>query len=288
MEETRKTVQELRKITEEEREKRKEIEFQRDFLLKLLGNKMKESEHISKDLKFSGPVNYKTEEIVEELGKFILKIGCFDKYGEIISGSGILYGLSSDGKSIILTNYHITEDADLSLKYPCIVVYSSDPTKGFTDFYFAEPIYYPSMVSLDTMKIIDFDFLKLEAKFKFNEEKEIEIIYNTSLRISNYTPRICKNNEIKIGDEIVVLGYPFAGGNYLIVTEGIISGYDGDFYLITSAKIDRGSSGGGAFSKSRGCLVGMPTFVIKGDMESFARLINMAYLQENYLSKIFE
>ncbi|MER3570466.1 MAG: hypothetical protein C4348_02620, partial [Patescibacteria group bacterium] len=238
---------------------------------------------------FQSPTGYKSSEIVEYLGKYIVKVGCSDKYGRIMEGSGIIYGLDSENRTIILTNYHIIENADLTLEYPpCIVVYSSNPTKGFTDLYLANPIYYPGVVSLSDMRLIDFSFLRIEAKLRFSEHEGIEIIPRASLKITDRVPIICSKDKIKIGEEIVVLGYPTIGGEYLTATEGIISGFDGDYYFVTSAKIEKGNSGGGAFLKSTGCLAGMPTFVRLGEIESFARLINMSYLEQNYLSKIFK
>lgn len=284
---TQRILENIQQSLQEEKKRRIEAELQRDVVLKLFKEQTQEYKTIyQSSINNSG---YPTENIVRNLGKFIVKIGCFDKNGNIAVGSGIIYGTEyGSGKNIILTNYHIIDHIDYNLDTPCFVFYSDDPTQEFTDFYFATPIFFLQDISLNEMEFIDFAFLRLEKKFKFNDNREIEIIPNASLKITDYTPRICKNNEIKIGDEILVLGYPLAGSDYLTITEGIISGYDGDFYLVTSAKIDKGNSGGGAFSKSRGCLLGMPTFSIKGGIESFARLINMAYLEQNFLSKIFQ
>ncbi|BCX15666.1 MAG: hypothetical protein KatS3mg097_558 [Candidatus Parcubacteria bacterium] len=276
LEKIKKTLIETKKIVEKDKEKRIEIELQKNYLLS-----------ISKDIN-QKPVDetnqdYTTEYLIEKAKIFIVKVDCFDKHGNIVEGSGILYGLNSNNQSIVLTNNHITRDADF-----CIISYSTDPTRGLIDFYIAYSVYYPSVIPLNIMELIDFDFLRIEAKFRFNDEGKIEIIPDASLKIINHSPTVCRSDQIKLGDGIIVFGYPGAGGTYLTVTEGIISGYDGDFYLVTSAKIDKGNSGGGAFSKTRLCLVGMPTFAIRGRMESFGRLINMAYIEQNFLSKIFQ
>lgn len=249
-----------------------------------LGQKIVELQH---ELQFQAWRGYEVPEIIETFGKYIVNVGCFDTFGDITVGSGIIYALGDKGQTIILTNYHITKDADLALEYPCVIAYSSDPTRGFTDFYFAEPIYFPSVVSLSTMELIDFDFLSVEKKFRLPERGGFEIIPNASLKITDYVPIVCAENEIRVGEEIVVLGYPGIGGDFLTATEGIISGFDGTYYLTTSAKIEEGNSGGGAFLKIRGCLAGMPTFVRLGRIEALARMINMSYLEQNYLSKIW-
>jgi hypothetical protein len=232
---------------------------------------------------------FKTSEIVENFGRYIVRVSCVDDLGNWTIGSGIIIGKSielegSRENTLILTNYHVVENASVNYSTPCFVEYSHDPTKGFTDFYWATPVYFPKAFSEDEMKTIDFYFLSIEEK----SDKEGNIIPNSSLLLSEFVPRICNKEEIKIGAEITILGYPTIGGEYLSATEGIISGYEGTYYLTTSAKIEQGSSGGGAFLKSTGCLVGMPTFARLGKIESFARLINMFYLKENYLSKIFK
>ena len=67
-----------------------------------------------------------------------------------------------------------------------------------------------------------------------------------------------------LGDEIVVLGYPSIGSrNGLTATEGIVSGFDGN-YFITSAKVEQGNSGGAAILLKDNCLLGIPTFVTLG------------------------
>ena len=286
-----KITEELQKGIEAEKAKRIAAEAQRRAEEEKTQKKTAELEQkiveLQQKQQFQVREGYKASEIVEHLGKYIVNVACFDRYGDAAIGSGIIYSLGAKGQTIILTNYHITEYADLTLEYPCAVAYSSDPTKGFTDFYFAEPIYYPSVVSLSTMRLIDFDFLSIRAKFRFPEYGGIEIIPYASLKITDRVPVVCNENEIKVGEEIVVLGYPTIGGEYLTATEGIISGFDWTYYLTTSAKVEEGSSGGGAFLKSTGCLAGMPTFVRLGRIEAFARLINMPYLQQNYLSKIW-
>ena len=77
-----------------------------------------------------------------------------------------------------------------------------------------------------------------------------------------------------VGTEIVILGFPQIGGeNDITATEGIISGYDGNYY-ITSAKVERGNSGGAAVALKDNCYLGIPTFVQVGDIESLARILD--------------
>lgn len=75
------------------------------------------------------------------------------------------------------------------------------------------------------------------------------------------------------GDAVVVLGYPKIGDkDDITATEGIISGTDNKYY-ITSAKVERGNSGGAAILVKRNCYLGIPTFVDAGEIESLARIL---------------
>ncbi len=77
----------------------------------------------------------------------------------------------------------------------------------------------------------------------------------------------------EIGDRVVMLGYPAIGGQESITaTEGIISGFDEQYYT-TSAKIEKGNSGGAAIDVEGNCLLGLPTLVFAGRIESIARIL---------------
>jgi S1-C subfamily serine protease len=82
-----------------------------------------------------------------------------------------------------------------------------------------------------------------------------------------------------IGDSVVMLGYPQIGARESVTaTEGIISGFDEKHYT-TSAKIEKGNSGGAAIDVKRNCFLGLPTLVFAGRIESLARILPVASLQ---------
>ncbi len=84
---------------------------------------------------------------------------------------------------------------------------------------------------------------------------------------------ICKEKAL-IGDKIIILGYPAIGSSEdITVTEGIISGYDEEFY-ITSAKVEQGNSGGATILLKDNCYLGIPTLAITGLVESLARILD--------------
>jgi S1-C subfamily serine protease len=81
-----------------------------------------------------------------------------------------------------------------------------------------------------------------------------------------------------LGDKIVILGYPGIGSQTdITATEGIISGYDGD-YFITSAKVEHGNSGGAAILIKDNCYFGIPSYVQVGSIESMARIFDIKKL----------
>lgn len=85
-----------------------------------------------------------------------------------------------------------------------------------------------------------------------------------------------------IGDQVAIVGYPGIGASEdITATEGIISGFDGDYY-ITSAKIEHGNSGGVAISIKNNCILGIPTFVEVGEAETLGRI-----LSSKAISRIF-
>ena len=84
--------------------------------------------------------------------------------------------------------------------------------------------------------------------------------------------KVCTDN-INIGDKIVVLGYPAIGTEGgITVTDGIVSGFEGDYY-VTSAKIEHGNSGGAAILVKDDCYLGIPTWADSGTVESLARIL---------------
>lgn len=101
-----------------------------------------------------------------------------------------------------------------------------------------------------------------------------QIFLPSDEKISGLTPsqlKLC--NQPPVGSNIIILGYPVIGAKTdITATEGIISGYDGNYY-ITSAKVDRGNSGGTAIFLKNNCYLGIPTFTKTGAAESLARIL---------------
>lgn len=165
-------------------------------------------------------------------------------------GSGTLFDI--DGQPTILSNGHVFEEDNKSL-IDCKV---SFPDKQET-FSFG-----PDAVSVSDTANIDLAQVAL-----------VETPGFVASRLASST-ELC-SARASIGDSIVIMGYPRIGSDKdITVTEGIISGFDGNFY-ITSAKVARGNSGGAAILVDKNCYLGIPTFATTGQVESLARILDI-------------
>lgn len=293
-------IKNLKNLNEEKDQQIKKIEKNQVDI----ESKQKELSH-KPYIPISVTQNYSTSEVVNRNKKYIVYVLCNTSNNTFVSGSGIIIG--KDGSDIlILTNHHVIEDAYTSNKTfpPCII------EDSFGGFYYVQSIYYPGLISQEEMKLKDFALLKIfkpvEVSQNFIYDPETETFskntnpsppeQNLKLLSLNTFPEICTINSLSTGSNIVVMGYPSVGGSNFLgeqiprftITEGVISSEvtNLDHYFTSSAKIEHGNSGGGAFLNVTGCLAGMPTFVTIGSIESLGRLINLPKLKADYLSKI--
>ena len=96
-------------------------------------------------------------------------------------------------------------------------------------------------------------------------------------KVASSLNSVCKN-AAPTGERVTILGYPTIGvKGDVTVTEGIISGYEDNFYIV-SAKIEKGMSGGVAVLIDKNCYLGIPTFVRAGEVESLGRILDSRVL----------
>ncbi|HEY4505208.1 MAG TPA: trypsin-like peptidase domain-containing protein [Candidatus Paceibacterota bacterium] len=181
------------------------------------------------------------------------------------TGSGYLLGYDSqNGDIIILTNLHIIK---VNLYYPDGEPIGTSLTATSCDI----------KIPGDTQFVTVY---KEDGSFTVSDKEDF-----AQVTVKNPTPYMTKTiksisgsnciSKAELGERILILGYPGIGDqNDITVTDGIISGYDGNHY-ITSAKIEYGNSGGIAISLKNNCYLGIPTFVISGELESLARILNV-------------
>lgn len=202
---------------------------------------------------------YDLVSIIKEWRSNIVYVECafgysnIDKIYKVQAGSGFL--VSIDDQIRVITNKHVIQDRER---------------------------YSPSFCNIkipDINKILEIDWDSGDFKgSSIGVDAGIIIIKNPDENIKKIA--LSKNNSecqklASIGDSLIVLGYPSIGSESdITATDGIISGYDGNYY-ITSAKIEAGNSGGVAILLKDNCNLGIPTFTKIGEVESMARILNI-------------
>lgn len=157
-------------------------------------------------------------------------------------------GTVIDSKGTILTNKHVIDGTP-----GCLV--------GFIDNYGDEP-YFGDRQIADIYKVSsnsDVAVLKLRNPSNIN-------LASVNISQSN-------SGSIKLGEILTTYGYPAKFGTKITYTSGDFSGIDGN-YLKTTAIIEHGNSGGGAYLKN-GAFIGIPTAVIKGSLNSMGYLLSV-------------
>ncbi len=197
-------------------------------------------------------------QIVETWRPRIVKVEC-RVGGAIAAGSGIVMHFSDiDSAGVgVLTNRHVLYGgSDFSIPpSSCDVLL---PGSGTRSTVFAAK----KEIEIDRTSELDFGRLVLtDAGSTFRA------------LVAKDTPTCTVAP--KLGDGLIILGYPTIGtSGDITATDGIISGIDGSYY-ITSAKVERGNSGGAAILVKDNCLLGIPTFVRQGSLESLARILDI-------------
>jgi hypothetical protein len=174
------------------------------------------------------------------------------------SGSGILMNFVEGGNKVtsVLTNEHVLV-ASGAVADSCIITLPDYPDK----------IVVTKLTGGVEVSTEGLDFGRL-------------IIKNAPTLLSSRATEKINSCSAKpsLGAELVILGYPNIGATGdITATEGILSGYDGDYY-ITSAKIERGNSGGPAILVKDNCLLGIPTYVTLGSLEALARVLDISVI----------
>jgi len=200
--------------------------------------------------------------IVNQWGPYVVALECnFYLAGtkELFlqsSGSGLLTNWG-ENSVVVLTNKHIVTALSIgqdNLSNECTIKF---PQKG------------TSVVSKNISVLSNvFDWGLITLDFPSDYVKAL----------LQSPPRLCSTDPV-LGDEVVILGYPGIGDQKNVTaTEGIVAGFDED-YFITSAKVEKGNSGGAAISLKNNCYLGTPTFSRTGEIESLARILDVRVLK---------
>ncbi len=160
------------------------------------------------------------------------------------SGSGSI--VSPDG--LILTNAHLVTPGQNFRPDAWIISITEDPALPPPDLYYAEPIVVDEDLDLAVLQIT-----------KDIKQKPVD---PQTLRLP-YVP-LGDSSQLKLGDPLIILGYPGIGGETITLTRGDVGGFTvtskltEPAFIKTSAAISGGTSGGMAMDQY-GRLVAVPT-----------------------------
>ncbi len=189
-----------------------------------------------------------------------------DDKGDLQQGSGVLYysGLAKE-PYFVQTNLHVVTSQDNSTSSCSIIVYPdyTNPSSYFV---------YQSTGLQVPIGGADIAFI---APTLVADQHAGTLADLTKYSLNSGKISFCQNDVV--GDHLSVLGYPAVGGQTLTVTDGIISGFETDSgfqFIKTSAKIDKGNSGGIAIEDS-GCVLGIPTYIEADANGSIGRILDL-------------
>ncbi len=167
-----------------------------------------------------------------------------------VSGSGVV--IDFDGQITVITNRHVIVDKNNYQPFICRVKLPND-----SNTFIGQKFMGGGAIDIGLIDINNPD----------------EYIKNLT-SISNSPLNFCRQKP-SLGDSVLILGYPSIGSQTdITATEGIVSGFDGN-YFITSAKIEHGDSGGVAILPKGDCYLGIPTGVVAGELESLGRILDI-------------
>ncbi len=218
-----------------------------------------------------------TPSLLNGLAPSVVKLFCLaNSHSDTIQkGSGFLYRASNDNTRLPLyyvqTNLHVIQMEDRPSSNCRIILYPD-----YTDS--KSYLLYKSQGYKSYDKEIDIAFLDPQIvtnDLKGGTWNDLVVYARDEIR----NP-IC--DSVDIGDHLSILGYPGVGGETLTVTEGIVSGFElneKSRYVKTSAKTDHGNSGGIAI-KDSGCVIGIPTWSRRGNVDSIGLILELNYLHK--------
>lgn len=206
-----------------------------------------------------------------EAANAVVKLIC---EGRFLSWQGS--GVSIDPSGVVLTNRHVAGGDDTV----CIVGFPNAATGIVEELYWGTPIIDDEDETGHDLALISVEDPVFDQEYR---------AYGSYDKLLNGTFPFFEESEScfdwypELGDKVFVLGYPALSGKALTVTDGLISSlYSADGYLITSAKISSGNSGGLAINKD-GCFVGVPTAVYgDGVDENYGEIIDYEFVYEFY------
>jgi peptidoglycan hydrolase-like protein with peptidoglycan-binding domain len=220
----------------------------------------------------SASKNYTEQQVLAFIRQHVLpsvvQIDCADVDGgpEAYEGSGLYYLDPTTHAPSVATNAHVVLGSDG--KFHGCNVYFPNPIDGsYYDTAYAAgqaDVYNTDIASIDGQEVDGLDYAVLTLTGSQPNQSGVGSPFppqkEDGFAVTNAE---CDDSDpnVEIGDPVYALGYPAIGGQSVTLTNGVISGFEGDFneWLKTSATINHGSSGGIAIGANNACLYGIPS-----------------------------
>ena len=195
---------------------------------------------------------------------------------ELISPSGGGSGTIVSPEGLILTNYHVIENQAGGGHNRVVVAVVEDNYRPARETFYARV--------LEASQELDCALLQVESGY-----------YGQPLPMDYRFPfyRTARAEDLMLGDEIRILGFPVIGGSgsraTINLSRGILSGgerVEDLLVLKTDAKISSGNSGGAATDREFH-LIGIPSFVIEEGGENIGYIIPLSSLPDDWISEYF-
>lgn len=186
-------------------------------------------------------------------------------------GSGVM--MNTEG--LIYTNAHIFQDEFSSTidLHPegCLVMIPNKETGYPEEIYKAQPKLYGEVSNT-------YDLATLQIYEVFSDDEGPWGQYPKSFK--TLSDEVCIDESLQLGEPMKIFGYPEAtGGITLTITEGVVSSFSEDGYVLTSAKVNYGNSGGLAVD-ARGCFIGIASAFIEDSVENYGIIIPTNLIQD--------
>lgn len=175
--------------------------------------------------------------------KATVKLICPLDENRASQGSGTVI----DSIGTILTNKHVVDGT-----VGCLV--------GFINDFNDEPYFGDRQIA---------DIKKVSS----NEDVAILKLRNPYNKKITYINVANGNSNFRLGTKVNIYGYPAKFGTNITYTSGDFSGTSGS-YLKTTAIIEHGNSGGGAYLND-GKFIGVPSAVIKGELNALGYILSI-------------
>ena len=230
-----------------------------------------------------------------EIAKYVETVVSLECYGKndqdsYTAGSGVsIY--DAEGNHYIATNAHVVRAYDGTFG-GCWVYFPDDDGYFYKSAYRAESAYFYDDLTVSVGGVsyggstyneggLDYALLVLTEPGKRKDGTTYPDMKSTRFPdLYTESEKTCTENKFVIGDKVLILGYPGIGGEDVTVTDGIISGFGGQFneFIKTSAKIEHGNSGGLAIRASDGCPIGIPSLSMRGELESIGSILSYSFI----------